>query len=333
MKELGTLKQIAQLAYLPIYHELMSGALELDVFSRLDQPISAEDLAAKEGWNKANTEYLLDALYSIGLLRFEDGRFVNTDETSRYLSADSPDYAGGFLLSYIQEGLVPLDVEKLVKEGPDPSNQAQMDQSLDFTKFGDAFRAAQRGCRQQEVLRIVRSLPENEQIKNVLDIGCNTGLLGLAVVEDRANRRGVLFDMPPLVPLIEESAAQMGLSERVSAKGGNFLTDDLGEGYDLILAISIMLFAKADMPAFLKKLFDALAPGGVVVCVGEGVHPDFCDPWDMVMGYLPYWFQGMDMAVRHGEIESAAKEAGFTAVETRTELLCSGTQDIVILRK
>ena len=39
------------------------------------------------------------------------------------------------------------------------------------------------------------------------------------------------------------------------------------------------------------------------------------------------------MAVRCGEIEMAAKAAGFSSVETRTEQLCSGTQDIVILRK
>lgn len=208
-----------------------------------------------------------------------------------------------------------------------------MNQSLDFTQFGDAFRAAQRGCRQQEVLRIVRSLPENETIQKVLDIGCNTGLLGLAVIGDREGRSGVLFDMPPLVPLIRESAEQMGLADHAEAVGGNFLTDDLGNDYDLILAVSIMLFAKQDMNAFLKKLYDALAPGGVVVCVGEGIQPDLFAPWDMIMGYLPYMLQGMDMSVKHGEIEVAAKAAGFSGIETRTELLCSGTQDIVILRK
>ena len=41
----------------------------------------------------------------------------------------------------------------------------------------------------------------------------------------------------------------------------------------------------------------------------------------------------MDMSVKSGEIQKAAKEADFSGIETRTELLCSGTQDIVILRK
>ena len=167
----------------------------------------------------------------------------------------------------------------------------------------------------------------------MLDIGCNAGLLGLAVIADMPERKGVLFDKPPLCPVIEGSIAQMGLQGRALARGGDFMTDELGGGYDLILAVSVMLFAKGDLPAFLKKLYDALAPGGIVVSIGEGIQTDFSGPWDMVMGYLPYWLQGMDLAVRKGEIEAAAKEAGFRETETRTGLLCSGTQDIVILRK
>ncbi len=181
---------MAQLAYLPFYHKLLSGAMELDVFSQLTAPKTAEELAEQEGWNIANTGYLLGALSSIGFIKFEDSKYVNTAETTNYLSADSPEYVGGFLMTYIQEGLAPMDVTKLVKEGPNRADMAQMNQSLDFTQYGDAFRAAQRGCRQQEILRIVRSLPENETIKKVLDIGCNTGLLGLAVIGDWEGRRG-----------------------------------------------------------------------------------------------------------------------------------------------
>ncbi len=333
MKELSVFKQLTQLAYLPVYSKLVSGAMELDVFSHLTQPVSAESLASENGWNPGNTKMLLNGLYSIGFIDRKDGLFVNTEDAGRYLVPSSPDYAAGFLMVYMQNGMAPLDIPKLVREGPDPDHNEQMDQSLDFTQYGESFRAAQRGIRQQEVLRIIRGLPENDRIRKVLDIGCNTGLLGLAVIGDQADRTGVLFDMPPLCPLIDESIAQAGLTDRARSRGGNFLTDDLGSGYDLILAVSVMLFGKADMAGFLKKLRDSLAPGGVAVCITEGIQPDFSGPWDMVMGYLPYWFQGMDMAVKAGEIEAAAEKAGFRDAETRTELLCSGTQDIVILRK
>lgn len=332
-KEFSVYDQLTRMACLPVYFRLLKGAMELDLFSKLKSPVAPDELAEREGWNKANTQYLLGSLSSIGFVKCEDGKYANTEETERYLSADSPDYAGGFLLTYMQGFLAPMDVAELVQKGPNPSSMEQMNESLDFTQYGEAFRAAQRGCRQQEVLRIVRSLPENSNVKKVLDIGCNTGLLGLAVIGDQEGRSGVLFDMPPLVALIKESAAQMGLEDRIEARGGNFMTDDLGDEYDLVLAVSVLVFAKADLPAFLKKVYDSLAPGGVVVSIGEGIHTDLSAPWDMIMGYLPYMLQGMDMSIKHGEVEEAARIAGFSGIETRTETLCSGTQDIVILRK
>jgi len=130
MKELGVFKQMTQLAYLPIYHKLLCGAMELDVFSKLNTPVTAAELAGNESWNPANTEYMLGALRALGFLKHEDGRYVNTAETGKYLSADSPEYAGGFLMTYVQEGLAPMNVAKLVREGPNPADMAQMDPSV-----------------------------------------------------------------------------------------------------------------------------------------------------------------------------------------------------------
>ncbi len=333
MDKVSVYKQLTQLPFLPVSSGLIRGAMELDVFSHLGEPSTAQALALKMHWNEPNTKVLLDGLYALGFVEKKDGRYVNSDEAQRYLVSSSPEYAAGFLMMYMRDAAAAMDVAALVRSGPDPAAMGQVDQSFDFTRYGDAFRAAQRGCRQAEILRIVRALPENKRIRRILDIGCNTGLLGLAVIGDDPARSGVLFDMPPLCPLIDESIRQSGLSGRARSLGGNFLTDPFGSGYDLILAVSVMLFAKGDLTGLLKKFRDALSPGGVVVCVGEGIREDCSGPWDMVMGYLPYWFRGVDRAIRSGEIEAAAKDAGFSAADTRTELLCSGTQDIVILRK
>ena len=138
MKELGVYEQLTQLAYLPTYFRLLRGALELNVFSHLTVPVTAEHLARDMGWHESNTRMLLDALFSLGFVEKKADGYVNSPETGRYLVVSSEDYAGGFLTTYIQEGLVPLDVAKLVREGPDPANMKQMDETLDFTRFGDA---------------------------------------------------------------------------------------------------------------------------------------------------------------------------------------------------
>lgn len=210
--------------------------------------------------------------------------------------------------------------------------QSAMEGQLDFEQYGKALRGAQTGYRQKELLEIVRSLPENESILRILDAGCATGLLGLTVIGDNPVRTGVLFDRLP-AGLIEESVELCGLRGRAQAVSGDFLTDDIGSGYDLILASGIMLFAKGRMEELLKKFYDALNPGGVVLVIGEGIAKDHTGPWDMVLGYLPYYFQGMDMGVIRGEVEEAARRAGFSGYERRSELLCSGNQDIEILRR
>lgn len=71
---------------------------------------------------------------------------------------------------------------------------------------------------------------------------------------------------------------------------------------------------------------------GVQRVDSEGIAPDYTGPWDMTLGYLPYYMQGMDMGVLKNEVSDAAAQMGFRC-EKRTELLCSGWQDIGILRK
>ena len=53
------------------------------------------------------------------------------------------------------------------------------------------------GLRQKELVDLVRELPENDSIHKILDVGCATGMLGLAVVGDAKDRTGVFFDRFP----------------------------------------------------------------------------------------------------------------------------------------
>lgn len=328
----GVWEQLTRLPYLNLYARVLGAAMELDVFSHLSEPVTAQTLAEKQGWHQANTDYLLSALVSVGFLQKEGDTYRNTEEAERILVKDKPEYLGGFLPFYMQEGMAPMDVKLLVTQGPQPQQQAAMEQQLDFAAYAQQMRVAQAGYRQQELLRIVRSLPEDGQIKRVLDLGGATGLLGLAVIGDRSDRTGVLFDrFPPAV--VEESVSLAGLTGRAEVMCGDFMADSIGSGYDLILAISVMLFAKGHMEELLQKCYDALNPGGVFVTINEAILPDHTGPWDMVMGYLPYYLQGMDMGVLKNEVSDAARRVGFVSQEKRTETLCSGTQDIDILRK
>ena len=332
INKINIYEQLTTLPYLPAYQQLIHGAIELDVFSNLENPITTKELSKKMSWDESNTFNLLKGLYSLGYLKRNGDTFCNMPETSKYLVKGKPAYMGSVLTFFCNnQGMSLGNVAQQVKEGPKPQEQTQ--QSMDFAAYGDAMRDAQSGIRQYELLEILRSLPEYKSIHKILDLGCGAGCLGIAVIQDASNRTGVLFDRPNMQSLIEESVKLSDMQDSISVKTGDFINDDIGSGYDLIICSSIMLFVIAGGANFFAKLKKALNPGGVVVCLNEGIEPDYSGPWDMILGYMAFNLQGMPIGVIKGQIADAAKSGGFHSVENHTVLLSTGTHDINILRK
>ena len=332
INKINIYEQLTTLPYLPAYQQLIHGAIELDVFSNLENPITTKELSKKMSWDESNTFNLLKGLYSLGYLERNGDTFCNMPETSKYLVKSKPAYMGNVLTFFCNnQGMSLGNVAQQVKEGPKPQEQTQ--QSMDFAAYGDAMHDAQSGIRQYELLEILRSLPEYKSIHKILDLGCGAGCLGIAVIQDVSNRTGVLFDRPNMQSLIEESVKLSDMQDSISIKTGDFINDDIGSGYDLILCSSIMLFAIKGGANFFAKLKKALNPGGVVVCLNEGIEADYSGPWDMILGYMAFNLQGMPIGVIKGQIADAAKSGGFHSVENHTVLLSTGTHDINILRK
>ena len=324
-------EQLTTLPYLTAYQQLIQGAIELDVFSNLENPITTKELSKKMSWDESNTFNLLKGLYSLGYLDRNGDTFCNMPETSKYLVKSKPAYMGNVLTFFCNnQGMSLGNVAQQVKEGPKPQEQTQ--QSMDFAAYGDAMRDAQSGIRQYELLEILRSLPEYKSIHKILDLGCGAGCLGIAVIQDVSNRTGVLFDRPNMQSLIEESVKLSDMQDSISIKTGDFINDDIGSGYDLILCSSIMLFAIKGGANFFAKLKKALNIGGVVVCLNEGIEADYSGPWDMILGYMAFNLQGMPIGVLKGQIADAAKSGGFHSAENRSVLLSTGMHDINILR-
>lgn len=318
MQDRSVLQQLEELPYLAPYIDLIKTSIRMDVFSSLTKPLTPSELAQEKGWHEGNTAYLLGALASVGFLKKEGDAFVNAEETRKYLVKGRPEYMGDFILfvSDSEMGL-PLDLENKVRNGLGELQMPQGENAVDFEAFGESLRIGQDGYRRIEFLDLIRSLPEYENIHSVLDAGCSAGLLGLTVIGDRADRTGVLLDQIP-ASLIEANIRSYGLEGRVKAVNGDLLTDSIGEGYDLILAIGVLSFVKQDLQGVLRKFFGALNPRGVLVCVSEGIERDTSGPWDMVMGYLPYYLRGMPFALLKNEVADAAKEAGFINAENET---------------
>ena len=94
----GIYERLTALPYLYAYRQLIMGAVELDVFSQLEAPVTAAELSGRMVWNEYNTLNLLKGLYGIGFLERDGDAFRNMPETSRYLVRGKSEYMGGVSL-------------------------------------------------------------------------------------------------------------------------------------------------------------------------------------------------------------------------------------------
>ena len=327
-------QRLVDMAIAPMYSKICMAAIEMGIFSLLVKPQTADALAEKQGWHASNTEMYLDAVASLEFVKKEAGVYSNTPLADKYLVHGKPDFIGEYIVEYYRssrnEG---VDLAKMVRSGPANETPTTM-ANVSFSDMADMMRKMQAGGRSAEVVAMLRGLPEYGNAKKMLDLGCGAGIIGIAAVQAHPTMQGILYDMPDMGDAVKENIRMQKAEERLQFMGGNYLTDTIGSGYDIALAIGTLNFAKSSLVPLMEKVHAALNEGGVMVCVGDGVHKDGTSPKDVLAGWLVSGLQGADYRMHRGMIAHAALGAGFRNVRTLASIASyMGTMDIEILRK
>lgn len=330
------LKKLLEMIYAPMYTQILFAAIELDVFSELKEEKTHIKVAEDLKLHVDNTRYLLDALTGMELLEKEAGIYKNTSLVSKYLVKNSELYIGDHIRVYnMASGFEELDIVKLMKEGPnsDVVNKKGLEAYNIFGDFTEMTKVLQRGGRAKEIADLVSSLPEFENFSKMLDLGGGPGLLGMEVVKRHPELKAVIFDTPDVGKVAEASIREYNLENRVEVLTGDYLKDSMGEGYDFILAIGTLNFAKHDMDSIITKIYNALNPNGVFMCISDGLTHENTRPKEMIVSWLPSFLKGCDFSLKQGEISDAVLRSGFKSVYKRTASMLTGEMDIDIARK
>jgi ubiquinone/menaquinone biosynthesis C-methylase UbiE len=97
----------------------------------------------------------------------------------------------------------------------------------------------------------------------MLDLGGGPGTNALAFA--RQGVKATIFDLPATIAIARKVVRRAG-DKGINFIAGDFHTDSIGSGYDLILISQIFhAFSKEENVALLAKCRDALNPGGRVV--------------------------------------------------------------------
>ena len=304
----------------PIQSKLLLTGIELKVFNHLSEPRSSDDVAKAIETHPENTRLFLDGLAASNLVVKNKGLYQNTTVTQASLVQESPTFIGEMftLMSQMQDDAI-ADLPRLVKEGPPlPSKETDMGSEEVWVRYAASMANYQRAGTAQQAVEIVSGLPEFPSFRKMLDLGGGPGIIEIAIVASHPSMKGVIFDKPAVVNVAATFVKEYEMEDRMAVMGGDFNHDPIGDGYDLIWASATLNFARHDLDMLIKKIYDALNPGGVFVSLSDGLTCERTKPENYVLSTLCLALMGQDMGIDQGVIADAMLSAGFKSVRSRT---------------
>jgi hypothetical protein len=107
-----------------------------------------------------------------------------------------------------------------------------------------------------------------------VDIGAAQGDLPAQIALQNRHLRGIGFDLPEVEPVFEEYLASLGLSDRVSFKGGSFFTDSIPRADVVLMGHILHDWNEQEKRALLAKAHAALPDGGAVIVYDALIDDD-----------------------------------------------------------
>jgi SAM-dependent methyltransferase len=240
---------------------LLSG-FELDIFTNLDENGKTSLQLAKDLQLDAHAcERLLNALVSLGFLVKKNELFFNTPDSFTFLSKKSQDYMGGLMHSnHLWNTWSHLT--RVVKTGKS-ANPSEINVRGEDWLFSFISAMHDRAKKQAPVQVANIDLSE---IKSVLDIGGGSGAFSMEFVSRKPGLEATVFDLPNVVPITKKFIEKEGFSNRVKTHTGDYTTDDLPKGFDMVFLSAIIHSNSLETNQMLvKKCYDALNNNGRIV--------------------------------------------------------------------
>jgi SAM-dependent methyltransferase len=246
-------------------------ALDLGVFEALDEgALPTGELAARVDADPDGLHALLRFLEAEGYVAEDGGAYRTTAMTRTWLTERSSTNMGPWL-TFWRDQVLPFwgeHLESAVREGEPPETLYEW-----LGDDAERWATAQRGFRAAASVladEVAANVDVPDRPARLLDVGGGHGLYAVELCRLHPNLRATVFDHPAALDVARETITNAGVGDRVSVEGGDYWSDDLGDGYDLALAFNVIHAHDGPENARLfERIADALAPGGRIAVLDQ----------------------------------------------------------------
>lgn len=166
---------------------------------------------------------------------------------------------------------------------------------------------------------VASMVPVKPGAAQLLDIGGSHGLYGALIARFHPPLRSQVLDLPPAVEQARPLATAEGIDDVVSHRVGNALTDDLGEGWDVVFLGNILHHFTPVQIAELAARVRAATTPGATVAICEVVQPSPDQPAELLGDAFALFFRLSSSARCYTTAEYAGwlSDAGFVDVQVQ----------------
>lgn len=300
-----------------IKYAALTTAAKLGVFRALeDGPKSLAELADAIGADPDGTRSVCDVAAVLGWLEATGDGYRTGPLADRWLRRDGEyDFTPALLWAY--------ELTNVLWELPEAVRAGRPARSLwerwaDNPGAGRDFSEYMKVKSRLTVPAIVDAVPVPAGATRLLDLGGSHGLHSMAFCRRYPDLSATILDLPEALAGTGAALAEAGMDDRVSLRRGSFLTgdltDDRGDGYDVVLLFEIVHNhsdeTNRDLVARAAK---ALRPGGRIVIL-EDVRGERPEEHNAAFSLAMYACSG-DRTYSFPEIASWLEGAGMSDVE------------------
>ena len=260
----------AELPMLDIYMPMMKSAAivaaaRVGLFEALSAgPLDETSLAHRTGANTQGVRTLADFLVAMGYLQRQGDAYANTASTQRWLtSAGAIDYTPGALWTH-EAWTMMGQLDTAVITGK-PA-QTLWDRMAAQPHLGPLFSRYMHAFAQDLGPDLIVHTPVKPVHRRLLDLGGSHGLHSMRFCRHHPNLQAVIVDLPSALTDTPASIEAAGLAQRITTRARNVLDLDWGEGYDIVLYLSVGHNQQAeDNQRVMARIAQSLNPGGLLV--------------------------------------------------------------------